>query len=83
MKREVGYVALGLILAVAVTVAQFQLAIYTSEPAAYQILRETSAKAEIGFVAKTTFGPILSVIVLVLGLACACLVYSVTRKRSC
>lgn len=82
MKREAGYVALALILAVAMTAGYYQLTVYTSPSAGDQILRETNVKAEVGVMTRTTFSPMLIVTVFVVGLACAYLAYSVTKKRS-
>lgn len=81
MKREAGYVALGLILAVVVTFAYYQFG-YMTGPVADQMLRGTTAKAEVGLMVRTTFAPVLPVTVLVVALACACLTYGVTKKRS-
>jgi len=81
LKREVSYIALGLTLAVIVTVAYYQVAFYTAAPIAGQILRETTDKAEVGLLKTQTFTPVLAVTVLVAAFSCACLTYGVVRRK--
>jgi hypothetical protein len=82
LKREAGYIVLALIFAVAMTAGYYELTLYTSPSVAPQVLRGTNAKTEAGIMSSATFSPMLIVVVFVVGLACACLAYSFTKKRS-
>jgi hypothetical protein len=83
LKREIAYVALALILAVAATSGYYEITnlSHTGPLVANQIFRETTEKAQNGFAARTTFIPIMSVTVFLAAFVCACLTYSVTKKR--
>lgn len=82
LRREAGYVAVGLMLAVAMTFTYFQLTMNVGAPATYEVLRETTAKVDVGAAAQTTFTPILSATTLIVAFLCACLTYGVTKRRS-
>jgi hypothetical protein len=82
LKSKAGYVAVGLILAVAMTFTYFQLTVKVVPPATYEVLRETTAKVDVGTTAQATFTPMLSAATLIVAFLCACLTYGVTKRRS-
>jgi hypothetical protein len=82
LKREAGYAVFGLLLAVVLTFAYFQMIPHVTTPATYEILRETSVKANPGAAAKTTFAPMLSLTVLVIASVCGYLAYSAAKKKA-
>jgi hypothetical protein len=82
LKREVGYAAFGLLLAVVLTFTYFQVIPHVTTPAAYETLRETSVKVDTGTAVKTTFAPMLSLTILVIASVCGYIAYSVAKKKS-
>jgi len=82
LKREAGYAAFGLLLAVVLTFTYFQVIPHVTTPATYEILRETSVKANAGAAVKTTFAPILSLTILVIASVCGYLAYRVAKKKA-
>jgi hypothetical protein len=82
LRKETGYAALGLVLAVVMITGYYQLSGNLSPPVATEAFRETTLGGGTDVVAKTTSVPMIPAMASVVALVCAFLTYGITKKRS-